>query len=124
VVTQEPAPTPSIQQQPSTAQPSPAPVPSPAGATTQAPPAPATGGVGQLESVAPEVIEDLPVPEDPESLVPEVIDEVPAPAVPGPQDVPSITSEVPTLPGQIVQDATPAVDVPTIPEPTGLIPNG
>jgi putative peptide zinc metalloprotease protein len=126
VVTQEPAPTPSVQQQPSTARPSPAPVPSPAGATTPAPPALATGGVGQLESVAPEVIEDLPVPvpEDPESLVPEVIDEVPAPAVPGPQDVSSFTSAVPTLPGQIVQDATPALDVPSIPGPTGLIPNG
>jgi hypothetical protein len=49
---------------------------------------------------------------------------VPAPAVPGPEDLPPIASEVPAQ-VQTGQDVTSAVDLPTIPEPTtGLIPGG
>ena len=108
----------------SPAQPPPAPTqaPPPPPAATAAPPAPATGVVDDVQDLAPEVVEELPapIPDDLENLAPEVIEDLPDPAIPEPEDIPSITSQVPTVPGQIVEDVTSAVDVPSVAAPPGI----
>lgn len=104
-----------------------APPPPPPAAPPPAPPPPepTSDTVGDLQAPVPEVTQDPQIPDDLNSPGVDVTGDLPSLAVPGPEEIPSSTSDVPASPIQTVQDFTSAVDIPTPTGPTqGLIPGG